>query len=196
MRMEISLSKEQPGQIEQLESAIRDTLTLYGAEGKVSVTTGTTRSGRPRIELHGPAKKTLIDDLGVVERMLRGDFMLTASLLAKTLDTIQAQVNTTDLLRRPAFEQSDLFSKKAGGNGNELLNKLTDSPASSIPTFYGSTSGLNMAEVFETVVCADTAQTRGHDTHVVFDTMGHTTPRAVAMLEQSKKVLPTSAWRI
>lgn len=190
-------NNEQPGPLEQLESAIRETLALYGAEGKVSVTTGTTRSGRPRIELHGPAKRTLIDDLGVVERMLGGDFMLTASLLAKTLDTVQSQVSSIDLLSRPAFEQSHLFSKQAGGNGNELLNNLTDSPATSIPTFYGSTSGLNIAEVLETVVCAETAKTQGHDTHVVFDTMGHTTPRAVTMLEQSKKgATDICPWRI
>lgn len=95
-----------------------------------------------------------------------------ADSIARLLPNLGNNMTTTDLLKRDAFVRATR-PPLVRPSGNRILEQITRSTA--IPVMYGSTGGLNFAEVLETVVCAEALRDTGASATVLFDTSGHDT---------------------
>jgi hypothetical protein len=75
--------------------------------------------------------------------------------------------------------------------GNLFLTELTGIPATTIPCIYGSTNGLNLAELWETIICTEALKACGQEAWTIFGTGGHDSPRSREMFQDSFAALPT-----
>ncbi len=115
-----------------------------------------------------------------------------ASIVSRTYLPLGNNNNMTaiDLLKRPAFQLACQVSLVLPSSPLEFAE--ISSPLKHL-VFYGSTSGLNIAELLETSLCADFLNSNGVPATVVFDHSGHNSQQASKIRADSvKSMIPDS----
>jgi len=166
-----------------------------GLRRRIKVESSTTPRGKELVELVGNGNRVVLDQGGLA---LLGDSEKQVphllKVLGRLLETDAPQSATTqDLMRRKAYARSSLSEVNSDKiwNGNRRLNSTMRIPEVAIPCTYGSTGGLNMAELLETMICADSARSRGiRPVETVFSMTGGDALRARQILAQSSAVIP------
>lgn len=187
-----------PELIAQLEgenkaAKIRSIIYSIGLDQKVAAELGVAKNGKPLVKLS--AERQVVIDPSAVDNILSGDLPCLFRHLESCFAGGKENVSAIALLNEPEFEKSIAANilPKAVCGGNEILTRLSGVGNEVIPCTYGSTSGLNFAEVMETVIIAKEVQKfLGKKTVVVFGTDGHESSRADDILEKSVTILPAS----
>lgn len=153
----------------------------------------TTRSGNPQLKIDGRniAKTVRIDPQGGLERIRAGDIDFLMSTLGR-LFTIPGSFSGPDLLKDPLFAEASLdrLPNQASLVANSFTQRLVGVDPDCLPVFYGSTAGLNIAELLETSLSALQARQHGIATAVVFDYEEIDSPESNAIFERSIRILP------
>lgn len=152
------------------------------------------RNGSAMVELTA-ARTVLLDPHGLevmkLEPLSGQGLKHLFNLMEQCFPKMPREASTVDLLKTREFSQAVLdWGMQTSAPGNEILNGVADLPDDTLPCFYGSTSGLNFAEVLETQICAETAAAKlGRKVAVVFDHSGHENARSKNILGLSQSRL-------
>lgn len=163
-----------------------------GLDSIVQTQVGVTRNTqKDRLEIVGSSQKILLDDQGGLDRVRGGDIGFLFGILARS-SGMPGDFSATDLLKSLKFAQA-VFSEvdfTQQFNPNVILQKLVSLEDRSIPVSYGSTSGINFAEVLETAICSEAVREKGVQSSVVFDFEGADSPQSRQIFEASMRALP------
>jgi hypothetical protein len=201
--MKAERSGQQEGEGEQGDisediSQLRKRLFDIGLGGRCAVYPATTRDkGLPAVSLHMGIRSIKITPGAGLEQLVAGD----AKMLLKFLEGLcpgggPVSASTGDLLRRRAFAGScvdavpTVYPNGHPMIGNTLLTSAFGLPKDVVPCLYGSTGGLNFAELLETRVCTRAVAQRGVRAHTVFDMVGGDSAKATANLRVCIGALP------
>lgn len=176
---------------EILASSLTHLVKDMGLGEKVRITTRPVRSGGQQIEIISNRALRAAWGSGL-EQLRDGQFSLLLKFIARTLAESGRSTDTIDLLRKQEFSFSCLAETTLSENskGNKFLTELIGASDRVIPCLYGSTNGLNFAELLETTICASAIRDRGLDSVVIFDTSGNNTEHSRKTLSESVAVLP------
>lgn len=178
-----------PIQAEQLPDFLGSLFIQWGIS--VSSTLSRTKKGAARITFTTSRGMAEIDTGTLLTQIQRGGADILLKVIARCFPGSNGDVDTRDLLTRGDYVAScltEIAPESRGGNAS--LNRLVGAAPGAIPVLYGSTSGINPAEVFETIVCAQAARARGWPAYTIFDSTGHENARAIRMLEASSQAIP------
>lgn len=166
-----------------------------GLGRQLSVKLSVTPRGNEMVELAGIGERIVLDQggLSTLEKPQKQipHLLKLVSRLVKS-DAPQS-ATTQDLMRRESYRTSALTEIDPSNivQGNTFLNRILGLREISVPCSYGSTGGLNMAELLETMMCADSARRRGiRSVETVFSMTGGEAGRARQILAQSTAVIP------
>lgn len=155
--------------IDTIASLIRESgiTSFAGLEARV----GKTRAGDDQIEITGLSKKVSLNSGNGLEQIRKGDLKLLIERLATAAAVLPGNIEAPQLLRQSRFKQSCISEISLAENltVNSFAGEVAGISPQQTPVFYGSTSGINFAEVLETALCARVLQERGLKAAVVFD---------------------------
>lgn len=158
---------------------------------RLSTSIGRTRDGAPIILLSTDSQIVRIDPGPGLDQIKAGNTKMLFRLMAKCFPGSEDSVTAMDLMSQSEFQASCLTEiSNLPTKGNECLNGLTGALPNEVPVLYGSTSGLNLAEVFETVICAQAAINVGINAYIIFDITGNDNLKARQILANSVVTLP------
>lgn len=149
-----------------------------GLRGLFGVQTGQslTRTGKKeQLIFQGLEKTVVLDpDNGLDRLLLDSRFLLNKLIsLVPIPPRLKMDCGSTDLLQEQLFARSCLSEVNAGVfplQGNSLLCALGQLDPRVIPVAYGSTAGINFAEVLETALVAQEASKKlAQETVILFD---------------------------
>ncbi len=165
---------------------IANILESSGISPLVKAEIGQTQAGRPRLTLTGAVKTVMSDEGSGLSRILEGDVGSFLSLLAKTI-AIPGDLSSTQLLSREDVRSACVTEINLKNITRPLI--LTHRDDGKLPVFYGSTAGINFAEVLETALCGKFLQEKV-DAKVYFDTDNRDSAESQAILIESVTMLP------
>lgn len=174
------------------EVQLNAVINSFGLSQKIDVSTIVSRKGTQLISLNAGKEHTY--SVKEIDTALNsGKFSDIVRVIARAFPGPEQDTSAIDLLNREAFKTATLSEVVVSNvqQGNHFLNEVSGMPSSEVPVFYGSTDGLNLAEVWETALCAQSLTARGVPSYVLFDTGGHETRKANEMLVASERVIPT-----
>lgn len=177
-------------EIEQIPTLIEESgiTGILGVRLKISQT----RQGARRLEVTGPAKTIFLDDKNGLESVCSGDARILVDQLSGVATAIKGNMDAPTLLKDARFKRACLGeSCLADLETNCLMGELVELPTKSVPVFYGSTSGINFAEILETALCSKAIQDQGLESSVVFDFDGLASEESNRIFAQSMADLPT-----
>lgn len=158
----------------------------------VGLQIGTTRKGSMRLDIIGPAKKLALDDQSGLDQIEGGDLRFLIDKMVKVSNKLPGDFSAPDLLQIPQFKGACLSNIEFDRNfvANEFMQRVGNLSENQVPVFYGSTAGINFAEVLETSLCAENLRGRGANASVVFDYDGLKSPESSRIFYESIAVLP------
>ena len=170
---------------------LRQLVTDLGLGNQVGIDSKPCRSGGIRIIFAGKREISAAWGSGL-DQIENAKYSLLIKLIARSLACGERSVSSGDLLEKESFRDACVTEVQLSepSKGNEFLSSLTEVDDARIPFFYGSTDGLNFAELLETVLTARYLESRGLDATVIFDTAGNDSKRSRQMLSESISVLP------
>lgn len=175
-------------------SQIPDLLVQTGIAPIISVQNGQTRdNARPRLEITGPFKRVFEVDETVLSQIESGNIDTLMQALVKTSPRfINKSFSAPALLELPEFRAACLseINPRQPLSPNKFLAAQMSDPGK-IPVFYGSTAGINFAEVVETALCAQTIFDQGSQSGVLFDYESKNTPKSQEIFVNSRTILPS-----
>lgn len=154
-----------------------------------------TRSGQDQLKITtvDQTRSILIDQQSGLDRFL-SEMEFFMRKITHTVAPVRGNFDAWQLLGNPRFMQAcasevDLNQDLAG---NQFLTQVVGLPAGTIPVFYGSTAGINLAELLETSLSAKFLKQKGINCEVVFDFEAIESRESQAIFDQSMKALPLS----
>lgn len=172
-------------EIEQIPNILK----ASGISPLVKVEVGQTRAGKPRLTLSGKEKILDITDGSGLPRILDGDinFLLTAA--ANTIAISGGDMSSIQLLEMAGFRSACVTEIDIKKVTRPLC--FTHKEDGKVPVVYGSTAGINIAEVLQTALCGNALQAK-IDSKVYFDIDGRDSVESQAILVESLATLPVT----
>ncbi|KKQ75846.1 MAG: hypothetical protein US96_C0003G0004 [Candidatus Woesebacteria bacterium GW2011_GWB1_38_5b] len=172
---------------------LEEQVVALGLDSKIAITPVVSKKGNDLI-LIDAGREFKLDAKSGLEVINGGNFSNLIRMLSHGFPGSQEPASTPDLLNQSEFAEACLSQAVLGADlvGNTLLNKISGAPGEFIPVYYGSTDGINFAEVLETQLCAQALQARGLPSYVIFDTDGFDSGRNVQNAVNSSHVVPVS----
>lgn len=160
--------------IEELEinqSNIEIILSTLGADQILQANIRTNNKGNKILTLSSESRVVEVGEGSGLALIRQGQIRVLVERVADALRTNRENVSTTDLLDTPVFRQAVISEIASLGmlKANEFFQATFGIMPNNIPVFYGSTSGINFAEVIETAICSKDLQQRGLKSSVIFD---------------------------
>ncbi len=177
---------------ESKAAKIGSLIAAMGLDQRVVASADVSKTGKSIVRLRGSVE--MVADPGAVDNILDGDMPCLFRLLENCFVKDKGNFTATDLLERENFSKATLSNVALYPTvqGNEVLTKMQGLSGEVVPFTFGSTSGLNFAEVLESSICAQQAGEKlGRETVVLFGTDGHESSHADEMLEDSLKIIPS-----
>lgn len=194
MSKEELIEKPFPLAVSEKLASVNALLEAIGLDTKVSVELVTTKTGKEALKLFGPAKEHVVDPTAF-EAILNGNIPLLFKHLENCFPGKADSTSSVELLWQKDFAAATFSRIPVGsvGKGNEILTELANKGSEVIPVIYGSTAGINFAEVLETIIAGEVAkQGLGKSTAVLFETVGNGSLLSYEMLTASERVIPES----
>jgi len=178
-------------EIESVAMDLKQLVEKIGLDQKVSVSVKLGRNQISQLLISGVNGKLLVGNGSGLEKLAEGKLSFALNLIAKSICSSGNPVSSTQLLTEDAFSSSCVteVSFPEEIKGNVLLKKFTTSAQNVVPIFYGSTSGINSAELLETEICAGGLEEKGVETEVVFDMSGADSPKAEEIKDESLEII-------
>lgn len=154
---------------------------------------GSTRKGGTQLVLDGVAKRVMIPDGGGLQHIRAGGARFFLDRLVDTADVLKGDLTAPQLLSHPQFRDACLceVDLETPLVVNTIMRRIVGIDCGRLPVFYGSTAGINFAEVMETALCAKEAQTIGIDAEVVFDFESAQSRESDLIFRESVAALPS-----
>jgi len=189
--MKKDLEPNNNNEVEAVAFDLQQLVSSMGLGEKVSVELRVGRKQNQQLCISGPNGEFLVGNGNGIEKLAGDKFSFAIDLIARCIGRTGNTVTSTQLLKDNAFSSSCLteLSLPTATAGNKFLKRFTNSAQSVIPIFYGSTSGLNAAELLETEICAESFDKKGIETEVIFDVSGADSPKAVEIKNESTESL-------
>lgn len=172
--------------IEAVREYTASFVSEIGLSHKVKVDSVKTRNGATQISISSTGTDIRLGnaDPGTVE-ILEGNTEEVIRYISSAIGKPGAPVCSTDLLEQPEFQSSSLRQVTSMSSTPNLVLKQFMRFPDRIPVTYGSTSGINAAEVMETLLCAKESTALGKPSEVIFDFSGTDSPRSRQILAAS-----------
>lgn len=168
-------------------------LTTLGVDRVVGSSIRVNAKGNPVMTLVSSESTFEINAGNALRDLQSGRVRPFIERLSSFLKVTDEDVTAVDLLREKAFRMA--CSTVLGGENlgsNLFLRQLADLPINLVPVFYGSTSGINFAEVLETAFCSKVLIEQGFNSSVVFDFESLASTRSRAIFTSYREILNES----
>lgn len=177
---------------------LKDLLEQSGLERLLAIqlSQSVTRKGKERLTIQGLNRSITLDSDNGLDRLISDARFLLDKLIscAEIPPALRGDCGSTDLLQEPSFAKACLSAVVLGSSplmGNKLLVGLGQLEPETIPVAYGSTAGINFAEVLETALIADKAgKELNQRAEVIFDYDGQFSEISRRIFEDSLVNLP------
>lgn len=189
---EIMTTVEQETDVDQIPALLSESgiSGLFNLQVKVSKT----RAGDDQLEITGPAKKLSLNTGNGLRQIQKGDLKLLVERLVTATAVLPGNIEAPKLLEQERFKRACLSEVclRNGLSTHKFAGEVVGIDPNQIPVFYGSTSGINFAEVLETALCARALQDRGFNAAVIFDFDATPSDESNNIFFDSVTVLPPS----
>ncbi len=152
-------------------NGIRDLIKISGMDLFITSGVGQTRNGKDQLRLKGAGDKIISLDDSALERVQKGDIEFLIRFLGSLTIIKNTNLSATQLLGDERVAAACATQLKRGSNltGNKFLTEVAGILPDSVPIFYGSTAGINFAEILETSLATKFLKNRRINATLVFD---------------------------
>lgn len=185
----MSILEQEQKNIEQIPALLEESGMLRLVKARVNL--GTTRQGATRLEIFGPGKMVFMDESSGLESIRQGRIKLLVENLVKANGALPVNMTAPELLAVERFRQACVSEVLLPDfvAPNTFLQSLKSRGGGQIPIFYGSTAGINFAEVLETALAAKALNEKGIRSMVIFDFDGRKSCESDAIFFEGLRVL-------